>query len=96
MSTTSFTIIVNLAAIIVVGIVCYMLFVSISEAEHKECQEAAPEKYETTSHYFLYGTLNCGYETLPKYEYDYCVKHFSKTENHGKRLTMSTCPGGFK
>ncbi len=60
----------------------------------EECQQAAHPHYELTGHYTMYGQLNCLYETLPQYEYDFCVKEFSQTKNHGKILTLNTCPGG--
>ncbi len=58
------------------------------------CQQATYPHYELTGHYNLMGALNCLYETLPEYEYDFCTKRFSRTKNHGKILTQNTCPGG--
>ena len=60
----------------------------------EQCQQATHPHYELTSHYNLAGTLICLYETLPEYTYDYCVKEFIQTKNHGMIQTVSTCPTG--
>ncbi len=82
----------TLIILIFIVVFCWILFAP--EPGLEQCQQATHPHYELTSHYTIYGQLNCLYETLPQYEYDFCVKEFTKTKNHGKILTLSTCPGG--
>lgn len=77
--------------LVMIGLVVFILFFYLPSIELEECQQAAPEHYETISHYNIFGEFNCLYETLPQYEYAICSKTLGKTENHGKITTVNTC-----
>ena len=87
-----FFLIQTLIILIVIAAFCWILLTPGPGLE--QYQQAAHPHYELTDHYTMYEQLNCLYETLPQYEYDFCVKEFTQTKNHGMVPTLSTCPTG--
>ena len=68
---------------------------SMNEAQQL-CEKHTPKTMLLTSAITtsLSGDRRCDYESQPQEPYYTCAKLFTKTEHHGKFLTLNTCPGG--
>lgn len=76
-------------------IVAFILFSVLNGPElldeSKFCSNETPKGYTLTSAYKIEKTISCGYETTKETDYDFCVKDFMRTQNHGIIKISDTC-----